>query len=435
MEGSEIIAEFRALPQHRRYQALVVAARDALEVWRTFRSGGARIEYHDSVVGQHHVVDDALPERAFGATELVLAGRDWDLHILGQYREPIVAMQDDDLEFPDKVEFAYYAIYNLLRIVANDKHAPDEDLVMSQVSGAVEVELDDWLREWRTRTWDAWASLPDLVYPPCSLDDAVYQRLALNDLAGALALVPSDCRLRAMLLAIAGRREDAVATILRLFGAGDELRDWLAEHIGAMLPDAIAIDPSGTFYAVIHRERLDVREVGTGIVVQSTERPGSQMRRVRFVGPDLIWFAGERVDRIGAWATFWDAARLHRPKLDALGSHGKRILPQHASGYVPGQRVIAALGNGCVVACEECEVIVYGRGQRDTLAGVTVRGAAIDDENERIITFDDVSYSIWRRATGVVEQHAGDVVEVVWGGSRAFVMWADGTASLVAPSG
>ncbi len=44
-----------------------------------------------------------------------------------RYQEPIVAMHDDDLTFPDNIEFAYYAIYNLFR------------------KYALGTEIDDWL--------------------------------------------------------------------------------------------------------------------------------------------------------------------------------------------------------------------------------------------------------------------------------------------------
>ncbi|MEK7725256.1 MAG: hypothetical protein AAB336_12960, partial [Acidobacteriota bacterium] len=55
------------------------------------------------------VVDKSLPKDAF---EAVVRGQD-EKKIDWRYAEPISAMQDDDLEFPDQIEFAYYAIYNL----------------------------------------------------------------------------------------------------------------------------------------------------------------------------------------------------------------------------------------------------------------------------------------------------------------------------------
>jgi hypothetical protein len=43
-------------------------------------------------------------------------GQDVDsLDVAQRYQELIVALQDDDLTFPENSTFAYYAIYNLLK--------------------------------------------------------------------------------------------------------------------------------------------------------------------------------------------------------------------------------------------------------------------------------------------------------------------------------
>jgi hypothetical protein len=56
-------------------------------------------------------VDIALPADAFRS---VMEGKD-TCNVQARYGEPICAMQDDDLEFPDDIELAYYSIYNLFR--------------------------------------------------------------------------------------------------------------------------------------------------------------------------------------------------------------------------------------------------------------------------------------------------------------------------------
>jgi hypothetical protein len=58
-----------------------------------------------------HEVDVHLPHDALRSAN---TGEDL-ADVEGRYREPIVAMQDDDLEFPDPIEFAYYAVYNCFR--------------------------------------------------------------------------------------------------------------------------------------------------------------------------------------------------------------------------------------------------------------------------------------------------------------------------------
>jgi len=81
------------------------------------------ISYLETVVGTTQKVDSDLPRDAF---ECAKQGRDL-FNVRERYVEPIVAMQDFDLEFPDPIEFAYYAIYNLFR-----KYTGTED-------------VDDWL--------------------------------------------------------------------------------------------------------------------------------------------------------------------------------------------------------------------------------------------------------------------------------------------------
>jgi hypothetical protein len=47
------------------------------------------------------------------------------------YSEPIAAMQDEDLKFPEAITFAYYSIYNLFRkYICNDNI--DDWLIVNQ---------------------------------------------------------------------------------------------------------------------------------------------------------------------------------------------------------------------------------------------------------------------------------------------------------------
>jgi len=86
-----------------------------------------------------HEVDIGLPADALRSAR---AGVDL-ANVASRYREPIVAMQDDDLNFPEPVEFAYYAIYNCFR-----KHACGEDidpwLIVNQALSSSE-DKESWL--------------------------------------------------------------------------------------------------------------------------------------------------------------------------------------------------------------------------------------------------------------------------------------------------
>lgn len=93
---------------------------DAVRTWNEYVQGNpAALHYRDSVVGMRHHVDIALPADALRAAR---AGVD-DADVDGRYLEPIAALQDDDLTFPDSVELGYYAIYNCFR-----KYVSGEDI-------------------------------------------------------------------------------------------------------------------------------------------------------------------------------------------------------------------------------------------------------------------------------------------------------------------
>lgn len=91
----------------------------ALNVWTAFATQHAPIVYLDSVVGMRHEVEVGLPHEALQSAR---AGRDL-ADVAQRYQEPITALQDDDLSFPEPVVFAYYAVYNCFRV-----HACGEDL-------------------------------------------------------------------------------------------------------------------------------------------------------------------------------------------------------------------------------------------------------------------------------------------------------------------
>ncbi|WP_181698015.1 hypothetical protein [Nocardia sp. GTS18] len=106
---------------HRRQVHLSLCA-DVLPTWTDYvRGKPSALRYRDSVVGMRHHVDVELPIDALGAAR---AGVDF-ANISSRYLEPITALQDDDLAFPDPVEFAYYAIYNCFRKYVSGEEIAD----------------------------------------------------------------------------------------------------------------------------------------------------------------------------------------------------------------------------------------------------------------------------------------------------------------------
>ena len=126
---------FRRLPPERQRRVHLRLCQEALGVWTEYAAEHAPIRYTDSLVGMRHEVDVHLPHDALRSAN---AGADL-ADVDNRYREPIVAMQDDDLEFPDPIEFAYYAIYNCFR-----RHAREEEidpwLIVNQALSSVDDE-------------------------------------------------------------------------------------------------------------------------------------------------------------------------------------------------------------------------------------------------------------------------------------------------------
>jgi hypothetical protein len=99
---------FHQLTPDRQRRVHLRLCEHALETWRRHAVTHGPIRYADSVAGMRHEVDLELPADAFRSA---LRGADL-ARVARRYLEPIAAMQDEDLTFPDPVRFAYYAIYN-----------------------------------------------------------------------------------------------------------------------------------------------------------------------------------------------------------------------------------------------------------------------------------------------------------------------------------
>jgi hypothetical protein len=139
---------FLLLSPDRQRQVHLSLCEQALQVWTAYVAEHAPIRYSDTVVGMRHEVDVRLPYDALYCAQV---GADV-YGVENRYLEPIVAMQDDDLEFPATVRFAYYAIYHCFR-----KHACREDVDAWLVVNQALASTDDE-EAWSQRLTDAIAA-------------------------------------------------------------------------------------------------------------------------------------------------------------------------------------------------------------------------------------------------------------------------------------
>jgi hypothetical protein len=103
-------------------------------------AGRRSIKYVESVSGTRQKVDFQLREDAFISAK---SGRDL-AKVETRYDEPIAAMQDFDLQFPEPVKFAYYSLYNLFRRYALIEQIDDWRIVNQTL--AAKADRGGWLR-------------------------------------------------------------------------------------------------------------------------------------------------------------------------------------------------------------------------------------------------------------------------------------------------
>jgi hypothetical protein len=132
--------EFLTLAPEKRRIVHLAVCEHALQVWNLYGNTHKRIQYTESIAGTRQEVDKQLPVDAFEAAK---QGVDSE-NIKNRYVEPIVAMEDDDLVFPDNIQFAYYALYNLFNKYAQGETVDDWLIVNKALSSE-----DD------SKKWDA----------------------------------------------------------------------------------------------------------------------------------------------------------------------------------------------------------------------------------------------------------------------------------------
>lgn len=111
-------------------------AEHALGRWRAHAESRGEIRYPETVCGTVQAVDADLPGDAL---ESVRSGQGIAA-VAERYSEPLAAMQDGDLCFPDSIQFAYYAIYNFFRRYGKQDDVDDWLLVNQAISSEENVE-------------------------------------------------------------------------------------------------------------------------------------------------------------------------------------------------------------------------------------------------------------------------------------------------------
>lgn len=167
MTPKEIYQHFLQLEPKQQLIALYAGGQLALGVWQDYIKEEGEIVYIDSVAAMQHIVDSDLPVRALELirqkTLLLPMQADAEQDIWDEYTEPIVALQDDDLEFPTAVEYAYYTIYNLFSYCFIPKRQVTLELLVNQI---ISCQLgddgdNDELIDEKMQLW--WAKYNEIV--------------------------------------------------------------------------------------------------------------------------------------------------------------------------------------------------------------------------------------------------------------------------------
>lgn len=108
---------------------------NALGVLEKYFEETGRIEYIETVVGTLQIFDPKLARDAFVSAQKGENLQNTDY----RFAEPIVALQDDDLSFPNHIELGFYSIYNLFQKYV--LHREVEDWVI--VNQSLTAEIDE----------------------------------------------------------------------------------------------------------------------------------------------------------------------------------------------------------------------------------------------------------------------------------------------------
>ena len=137
--GMEALRErFLALPPAARRAVHDQIIDQAVARWIAYARREGPIRYRESVVGTEQVVDVDLPADAIAAVRSGVDAASVDR----RYGEPMAALQDGDLVFPDPVAFGYYGIRNYFGTYA--LHEEVDDWLLVTQAGSSEKDERQW---------------------------------------------------------------------------------------------------------------------------------------------------------------------------------------------------------------------------------------------------------------------------------------------------
>ncbi|MFC3652846.1 hypothetical protein ACFONN_14910 [Dyella humi] len=141
----EAAKRFSELPTTQRKAACLRLCEHALHVWEKSFPEDRTVSYQETVAGSIQTLDLELPRDALAAAN---AGAD-TASVASRYREPLVALQDEDVVLPKDAEFAYYAIHNAFERYALGRDIGEWIIVNQALSTAPDAIglLTDVLRE------------------------------------------------------------------------------------------------------------------------------------------------------------------------------------------------------------------------------------------------------------------------------------------------
>lgn len=125
---------FLSLDDAKKRAACIQLCEIALQVWESNLPDGSHVTYRESVAGSTQVLDRGLPREALTAVRL---GTD-AANISQRYLEPLAALRDDDIVFPEAAQFAYYAIHTAFERYVRERKI-DEWTIANQALASVDT--------------------------------------------------------------------------------------------------------------------------------------------------------------------------------------------------------------------------------------------------------------------------------------------------------
>ena len=108
----DLVATYLSLSPGRQKVVQMALLEHALQAFEGAYPRHGRTEYFESVCGTRQQFDHSLPSDAIWcitvSKDVANAG--------ARFGEPICAMQERDIELPERLAFAYYSIYNAFRL-------------------------------------------------------------------------------------------------------------------------------------------------------------------------------------------------------------------------------------------------------------------------------------------------------------------------------